>query len=40
MNSIKQSCFIAIDQKYGESNKELDLTNKTEIAVIPPIAGG
>ncbi|CAD5209223.1 unnamed protein product [Bursaphelenchus xylophilus] len=40
LNPIKSTCVIAIDQKYGGKEEQITITNRTEIAVIPPLSGG
>ncbi|PAV64356.1 hypothetical protein WR25_20488 [Diploscapter pachys] len=40
LESIAQSCIIAVDQSYVQMEELLHLTPSTEIAIIPPLSGG
>ncbi|CAD5206434.1 unnamed protein product [Bursaphelenchus okinawaensis] len=40
LNTIRENCVIAVDQKYGSTNEWFHIKDNTEIAIIPPLSGG
>lgn len=40
LESIKDNIVLAIDEEFIEDNKLLNLTDKSIVAVIPPLSGG
>jgi molybdopterin converting factor small subunit len=41
LSSISENCLLAVNQRYCQNENEiLQLNERTEIAVIPPISGG
>lgn len=40
LESIKDNIVLAIEEEFVEDNKSLNLTDKSIVAVIPPLSGG
>lgn len=40
LESIKNNFVLAVDEEFIEEDEQLDLSDKSVVAVIPPLSGG
>ncbi|KJH44927.1 putative molybdopterin converting factor, subunit 1 [Dictyocaulus viviparus] len=40
LNAISSTCVLAIDHKYANNKEIVNLYQRSEVAVIPPLSGG